>query len=581
MLLELEPTNQNLSHKDRAKLNKVHERELSRLQNNLRKVCKPPSLDYITRLQNSTVHRIIQNLEHDKDDIDLNLNVALGVTHVNDYEAQLKQIRDQIEYQHDLEMEIKDTGLEIIHLESQLKRLDKEEGQLLKISPNEREHAENCRKSCLNLEIVERNRNLSRLKEGKMIAENSQLKSIIASMLHDRNLINKTWHRMITQLYENRRFLVDMIERAILAFNQSEDLVHKIRNTKTKSKQDEAIHLRDMTQMRRQLDIDGHYHEFLAAKGFYREMGPLEEREVRRRQMVERDLKKDLKLYHTVIDKVLEKFEPDKETCKGDSLLKRPGLENVSIKTVSKVDTLKNLRDILSEYIRSEKSFFSRFNYFQILNHSCEYLSQLMFDVEKNLSKMKDTSEKLKIQTSENVKEVYDALTQAKSKTSDIHKAWETNESYLNSILTGIQEICNVVGCDTRYMKNLLGNHTKVSLFNIKLFLYSLEKQVNSILAHIYYTQQHSDTPAMINLTQERPSLVDVTKIVTQQQCSECAEQTDVKMYDDTIVRPMSRETVRKLIKENVFETDMQYRLHTLSQCRLPRSRILVNKRYT
>lgn len=574
MLLELDPANQNLSHKDQTKLEKQNEQALTHLQNKLCRVCQLPSQNYVKRHRSCTVQRMIEKLERDRDEIDLNLNVALGVTHVSEYETQLQNIRDQVEYQYDLDMTIKGITLDIKHLEGQLRRLSEEERNLWKISYNERERSENHRKNCLTLEVLERNRNLSKMKEGEITAENYRLKSIITTMIHDRNRFNKFWNQMVSQLYENRRFLVDMIERAILAFNQSEDLVHRIRNSKDKAEQDKVMHVRDMTQMKRKLDKDRNYHEFLSAKGFNREMCSLNEREVRRRVMVEQELTGNLKISHKVIDKVRENFDAGES-----SPLKRPGVESLSIKTVSQVESLGDLKDILAEYIKNEKLYFSNFKYVQNVTYSCEFLSQLMLDFEKNLSKKRNSSSKAMTQTSLNFKDTYTALTKAKTKTSEKYKTWEMNESYLKALLISIQEICNVVGCDTRFMKTLLGDHTKVTLFNIKLFLYSLEKQVNSILAYIYYNDTQSGA-MKVNLTNKKASLIDVTKIVTKHQCSECAERTNVKVYDETIVRPMSPKTVKRFLSENVVESDMQYRLHTLSECRLPRSRVLVNKRY-
>jgi coiled-coil domain-containing protein 63/114 len=37
---------------------------------------------------------------------------------------------------------------------------------------------------------------------------------------------------------------------------------------------------------------------------------------------------------------------------------------------------------------------------------------------------------------------------------------------------------------------------------------------------------------------------------------------------------------IKEKLKEKVKAPEMQYRLHTISKCRLPRSRMIANRRY-
>ena len=54
----------------------------------------------------------------------------------------------------------------------------------------------------------------------------------------------------------------------------------------------------------------------------------------------------------------------------------------------------------------------------------------------------------------------------------------------------------------------------------------------------------------------------------------------DVNPYDAEYVEPFGPQQVKKKLREKVPQPEMQYRLHSLSQCRLPRSRMLANKRF-
>lgn len=154
----------------------------------------------------------------------------------------------------------------------------------------------------------------------------------------------------------------------------------------------------------------------------------------------------------------------------------------------------------------------------------------------------------------------------------------------LNNYLESINDIFTSLSCDRRLLLSLLGNHNQVTTFNIKLFLSTLENGLNSVLSHLYHIESKAGIEQAKQFVRVVPrqqtTPVQVSQLIRKQQCSECAEREGVNRFDDSIIHPYRTQETRERLQEMVSSPEMQYRLHSLSQCRLPRSRLLVNERY-
>lgn len=598
MLLEIETEKSNLTKEERFKLDKIRQYELSHFQYKLRQKTKPSPENYVTRMRNCTIKKIFRNLKHDKYEVNVKLKVALGAMHVQAFNQHLAQLNSHIACQNRLEENTKNVKIQISHLKSQLIRIDKKEYELANNTPNDREYIEQLEKSQKKLNALEMNANVSKMKEGQVTAENTRLTATIHTMLHERALFNRTWHKIVKQLHHDRRFLVDLIERAILAFNQNEDYVHKIMNLTKKSDQDKAIHIKDILEMRRKLDAAEIYHNFLEVKGNYRDMQDLDDKEVRRRKFVKNELSYKLELYQNIIQKVIERFSSVETIASSDVLntdetqvMSEEDTDSIiALRLAAKIEQakkdaeqalLEKLKEIIDEYVLNLKQYRAHFNYLNQINLQYQLLEQRFSEYIPIIIKRSNKSKERNTQVSNDVKTIYDQLTLARFETDEARKKWEDNEDYLESILMEIHDIFKSTNCDTRHMRQLLGDHTKVNLFNIKLFLRTLENRLNSMLSYIYYKEQKSPgAQKFIKIHRKKPFVAKLSNVVPTHQCSECAEREDVNRYDETVVYPRNKKEIKDTVKEKVLTPEMQYRIHNLSQCRLPRSRILVNKRY-
>jgi len=110
-----------------------------------------------------------------------------------------------------------------------------------------------------------------------------------------------------------------------------------------------------------------------------------------------------------------------------------------------------------------------------------------------------------------------------------------------------------------------------------------LETRVQELTASVYVMERQEEgrfdyVVKQIEKICELPT--DLNDIVLTQQCPECAEGEAFNMDeggDGVLVHTVAE--AKKKLYEKVTQPEMQYRLHSISQCRLPRSRLLAAKR--
>lgn len=182
------------------------------------------------------------------------------------------------------------------------------------------------------------------------------------------------------------------------------------------------------------------------------------------------------------------------------------------------------------------------------------------------------------------IKELEKQLAAEEQKTKEKEKEKDAYDKELENLFTGLHDVFTLLQCDDAPLLALLGDHSKITIFNVERFLKIFENQLNSVIAFVYMNERkhkvRSDRLTVRNVERLIENPTPIENIVLTQQCAECAEGEDVNPYDEEFVMPKTMEEVKVHLREKVMQPEMQYRLHSISQCRLPRSRLLANKRY-
>jgi coiled-coil domain-containing protein 63/114 len=413
------------------------------------------------------------------------------------------------------------------------------------------------RKANRQLEIYEGRVQVSRQREGLLTAENHKLRSLIKDMLFDRAVFNYYWSKIVNDLKDRRKFLLDMIERSNQAFNQGADFLDNLKKLQSRRALDRDFHVSEMMNMERQIDANQIMNMFLGGKGKKRKMAPLEPREILRREMFKEEHSLRLNMYRGIID------------------------------NIKKFTGISDIKKAMNHYMRQDNDGFQFYTYLNEMNHMIEHLFNDYSKLAMEISSSQDYNDrKLKYfeERTENLhKQLHDEINKTMKKKDDREKFEGEIERHLDTIT----EIMKVLSCDLSSLQKLLGDHSKVTVFNIHEFFALIEYRLNEVLAFVYCDQRKNvnildDDASMIvkSLAREQKEPVKTVAVITTEQCAECAEGEDVNRYDENTVYPLDHETIKANMREKVEAPQMAFRLHNLSKCNLPRSGVIAGRRY-
>lgn len=233
----------------------------------------------------------------------------------------------------------------------------------------------------------------------------------------------------------------------------------------------------------------------------------------------------------------------------------------------------------------TNNNYFSHFNYMNDLNNQMEFLNKSLKRLYIDIEHFRDINLQTVTNQEETLTELQEKLNIEKQSTIKFEKNYDQDEIELQLLFNKINEIFEILKCDDKHLKLLLGDYTKITKFNIFDYLPIIEKRLKAVINYVYfierqdkYINQNDLTIRDIKKFKSEPT--PIQDIVLVQQCSECAESADVNRYDEEIVLPLEKDAVHDKAKAKTQAPTLQYRLHNLSKCKLPKSRALVNKRY-
>lgn len=543
-----------LTPDEQIKIDRVGEKELTRLQGAYRNYANNK---YAVKVDQNQLKNMLKNLDQmkrERCDVRTQLAVATGRVACVETENQMATLELHVYGQEYIQRQIDTVNQQVHHINMKLKRLDAARFKVSKTAMTDLQYNINLQKARGQREIMENRLDVSKKQECHQIAVNTRLRGHIDHMLYDRALFNKLWQRMITQLSYDKKFLIDMVDRAVLAFNQGAALCNQLDQLREKNDRDRKMHIVEMLDMIRKLDADDKQSAFLAAKGQLRALNDLEPREYRRRQQFRDEQASRAAFYKRIIDKVVE---------------------------------FQEVRDIgaaIEKFNKSDNEYFAHFNYMNNLNFQIEFLSECLGRIYTNIDALREYNLNKELYQRRSVAELEERLRAQQTATAAVRLADDQSAGRLRLYMAAIDQLFATLRCDRRTLDVLLGDQAATTVFNVDGYLALLEARLNEVLNYVYHVERTADGRRAGPLTvrgveRDKREPTAITDVVLVQQCAECAE-GEVNRYDEEIVYPMEKQNVLAKVRVKTEAPEIQYRLHNLSKCRLPRSRALVNKRY-
>ncbi|XP_055371789.1 uncharacterized protein LOC129605838 [Condylostylus longicornis] len=401
-----------------------------------------------------------------------------------------------------------------------------------------------------NLNIVQNQLEVLKIRESKYFAENERYRNQIIDMLYNRALFNKYWKKILSRLNHDKKYLIDLIENAMQSFDGAIDIYTKFNSVHKKEAREMELRKQEMQGILQKITQNQNKHAFFMCKAKSRNLDDLEPREYKRRHIVRKIHQNKKHIYEKVLERVL------------------------SFSGVESID------QVIENFKKQQSLYNSYINYANGLTYNMSNLNSYIEELRKNIINFNDCNVKRLSEQQQIIKVLKLRLQNEKQKTSEKYEKRKNMETKLENLFSNFYTIFNLMKCDPSPMALILGDHSNITIYNVKTFLKILETRINNVLAYLYLTKKGKNV-IVKGITREYTEPTPLDDIIPVNQCPECAENEDFNItYGAKIVKPIDEaKAIQKLI-EKVPQPEMQLRLHNLSQCKLPRSKMLANKKY-
>ncbi|CAG9832483.1 unnamed protein product [Diabrotica balteata] len=389
-------------------------------------------------------------------------------------------------------------------------------------------------------------------------AENIKLREEIDHLLLERNDFNKIWDSLINNLAVGKKFMLDLIEQATIAYDQREEWVSKLQILRTKAHNDLINHIQEMRVLQRKMDDDQKLQEFFSVKCQKRIMRQLEEKEKNKRMLNKENMEKKLERYLQILITIKE-FTGEE-----------------------KVQTIAN------NFVTQEEENFAMFKYINHLNKEMEDLTdhlaklQLKIGEQEALNELRKHQQELRL---EKLNKDFEGALQVTSQKSDELKDIDQK---LRTIINGIGQLFRMFRCKNDPLIKLLGENQNIHYYNVLLYLEILENNIEEAMVSVNFKESQTlektkhKEPKVTTLRHVKcpPMIEPIERIVATNPCPLCVEHEHVSDVIDVLQFALTKEEIQERLKIKIDKTEADDKLHNVSACHLPKSRQIIQKRY-
>ncbi|CAH0550779.1 unnamed protein product [Brassicogethes aeneus] len=394
-------------------------------------------------------------------------------------------------------------------------------------------------------------------KFGTTCYENRMLRDRINSLMCERTRFNEVWTKLIRNLTTGKKFMLDLIEQATIAYDQREEWVSKLSMVRKKARNQLLKQLHEMRELERKKDNDTKLKNFILFKNARRLMVDLELREMNKRRRRWANLELKVENYKNVIDQIHEFMNEENDI------------------------------NIVKHYLHIEQENFAMFLQLVDVNKEMERMNEEMFENLVEIDRLRVVHDARQEQQDNRLEElkinVETAQLNTKSSQDEVHKI----DAYLQQILNGVFRLFNVLKCDNKPMLALLGKNEKVHYYNILKYLEIMEQVVQEKMLTLNYVERSLLDKKKIKRQQLilrednlRTTILGITDIVKTNPCPLCFENDIVHDVIDTLQKVMTKQQATEEMERLLSLPDSLERSHNVSHCHLPKSRAIMQKRY-
>lgn len=376
--------------------------------------------------EDRTVVKNLTNLLNQFDDFDA--NIKAGKSHLNEINDQIRQVKKDVA---DLEAE------QITDVQWQTRIL---EGQKI-------------------VDALENKLDVQIKKFCTIMSQNRKLREEIDHLLKERAHFNLLWEKLIGNLNQGKKFMLDLIEQATIAYDQREEWCSKLQALRTRAHNDLILHSEEIRELCGKIDKEEKLRDFLSIKCQKRIMADLEQKEMAKRIKQREAMEALLQQYRRMLDDIF--------TFTGKSEV-----------------------DLLAEAFRKdEEENFALFKYINELNREMENLTDDLNHLHLEIDDQKQLNTRRAIQQEEKLKNMNNELDDATREADEAEAEMEAKDKKLAQLLAGINKLFKLCKCSNAPLLELLGNNSEINKYNVGLHLEILEKRITDLILMVYYRE--------------------------------------------------------------------------------------------
>ncbi|XP_017778058.1 PREDICTED: outer dynein arm protein 1-like [Nicrophorus vespilloides] len=415
------------------------------------------------------------------------------------------------------------------------------------------------------LEALENKLDIATKRFCMTLTENRKLRQEIDHLLKDRSHFNKLWDKLVTSLAQGKKFMLDLIEQATIAYDQREEWCQKLQTLRTRALSEYTAHVQEMTEMQRGIDNETKLQEFLSIKGQKRIMKNLLAKEHLKREQQKKDMQELLEKYNNIVEQI--------KSFTGES----------------------SVHKVTEKFAASEMENFSMFQYVIELNRELEESSDELMSLHMNIDAQRKLHNLRGIQQQEKLARIELELENTQKEVGSAEKELESLETLLKDLLEGITRIFRMCKCSNAPLMELLGNNSSINMQNVLLYLEILEKKINELIVNTYYKEKKDKKKGAVRIIGEEKykyHLIAVDELVDKDPCPlknemlilylnfRCVEQSLVSDVIDSLQKVMNKDQIKEKLAEAIEKRGFSDVVHNVSGCHLPKSRAIIQKRY-
>lgn len=403
--------------------------------------------------------KVIKILKNEQKNILTNLNVATAPAKLQQDRAVARNLSNLLSQFDDFDANIKAGRAHLSEINDQIRQVKKEVADLEAQQITDVQWQNRFLEGQKIVDALENKLDVQIKKFCTIMAQNRKLREEIDHLLKERAHFNLLWEKLIHNLNQGKKFMLDLIEQATIAYDQREEWCSKLQALRMRAHSDLILHSEEIRELCGKIDKEEKLREFLSVKCQKRVMADLEAKEMEKRLRQREQMEALLQQYRQMLDDIF--------TFTGQSQV-----------------------DVLAEAFRKdEEENFALFKYINELNRQMENLTDDLNRLHGAIDDQKQLNTRRAIQQEEKLKGLNDELEEATRAADAAEDQLEAKDRKLAQLLAGINRLFKLCKCSNAPLLELLGNNSEINKYNVMLHLEILEKRISDLILMVYYKE--------------------------------------------------------------------------------------------